>query len=280
MARTMLEEDAKLPPRKSQFDMISDVTGVVYVSASDTTGSAVVSFFLAMLVYPEVQAKAQAEIDRVIGKDRLPEHEDRKDLPYVDAVVNECLRWLPVVPMGRWCFFLCACGVLTTSTQLSLTVPSKTTTTRATSSQRDPSSSALYGGSPFRISAVFIVTEPKSRSILHNATDYPDPERFHPDRYLTPDGQLDPTVRDPRTACFGFGRRVCPGRFFADASLFITVSTLLATVNVVRAKDAQGHEIVPDVAVTSGVLSYPKPFPWAVQSRGPHADDLLGNVRA
>jgi hypothetical protein len=86
-------------------------------------------------------------------------------------------------------------------------------------------------------------------------------------------------VRDPRTACFGFGRRICPGRFLADASLFLTVSTLLATANIVRAKDAQGNELIPDVDVTSGALSHPKPFPWAIELRRPHIDDLFVDVQ-
>lgn len=47
------------------------------------------------MVYPEVQAKAQAEIDRVIGRDRLPTLEDRQDLPYIDCILWECLRWNP-----------------------------------------------------------------------------------------------------------------------------------------------------------------------------------------
>lgn len=51
------------------------------------------TFFLAMLAYPEVQRKAQEEIDRVVGNGRLPTLEDRKNLPYVDAVVNEAFRW-------------------------------------------------------------------------------------------------------------------------------------------------------------------------------------------
>jgi cytochrome P450 len=97
----MLEDDAARPSDQSQLDMIKDVAGVIYVSGADTTGSAVLSFFLAMLVYPEVQAKAQAEVDRVVGQGRLPDINDKKDMPYVQAVVNECLRWMPVLPTGE-----------------------------------------------------------------------------------------------------------------------------------------------------------------------------------
>jgi cytochrome P450 len=100
MARAMLEEDAVLPAEQSELDLIKDLVGNAYIAGSDTTVGAVVSFFLAMLVYPEVQAKAQAEVDRVVGKDRLPVLEDAEHMPYVQAVASECLRWLPVVPLG------------------------------------------------------------------------------------------------------------------------------------------------------------------------------------
>jgi hypothetical protein len=53
------------------------------------------------------------------------------------------------------------------------------------------------------------------------------------------------------------------------------ISTLLATVDIVRAKDANGNELVPEVDVTTGVVSHPKPFPWAVRPRSRHAEDLL-----
>jgi hypothetical protein len=58
------------------------------------------NFFLAMTTYPEVQRKAQDEIDRVLGADRLPKVADRTSLPYIDAVVKEVLRWHPIAPMG------------------------------------------------------------------------------------------------------------------------------------------------------------------------------------
>ena len=56
--------------------------------------------FLAMALYPEVQKKAQAEIDAVIGPDRLPDFQDRPSLPYINAVVKESMRWHLVVPLG------------------------------------------------------------------------------------------------------------------------------------------------------------------------------------
>ena len=53
-----------------------------------------------MTLNPQVQKKAQDEIDRVIGMDRLPTFEDKGSLPYVDAVYREALRWRPVLPLG------------------------------------------------------------------------------------------------------------------------------------------------------------------------------------
>ena len=58
------------------------------------------TFILAMTLYPEVQRKAQAEIDRVVGNSRLPDYSDQDELPYVDAVLKEVLRWHPVTPLG------------------------------------------------------------------------------------------------------------------------------------------------------------------------------------
>ena len=58
------------------------------------------AFFLAMTLRPEVQKKAQAELDAVVGTDRLPEFSDRTSLPYVNAIVKEVLRWHPAGPIN------------------------------------------------------------------------------------------------------------------------------------------------------------------------------------
>ena len=54
-----------------------------------------------MSLHSEIQRKAQEEIDRVVGHDRLPNAQDRKDLPYVDAVMREVMRLNPVTPLGE-----------------------------------------------------------------------------------------------------------------------------------------------------------------------------------
>ena len=55
---------------------------------------------IAMSLYPEVQRKAQEELDHVVGPDRLPEFSDYNDLVYIQAITLEAMRWMPVLPLG------------------------------------------------------------------------------------------------------------------------------------------------------------------------------------
>lgn len=72
----------------------------IYAGASESTVSAMHTFFLAMLLHPNAQREAQREIDTFIGTDRLPTVADRVRLPYVEAVLKECLRWNVVAPLA------------------------------------------------------------------------------------------------------------------------------------------------------------------------------------
>lgn len=56
---------------------------------------------MAMILYPEVQAKAQMEVDALLGGSRLPEFEDQASLPYVCCIIKEVLRWKSVLPLGE-----------------------------------------------------------------------------------------------------------------------------------------------------------------------------------
>lgn len=54
-----------------------------------------------MTLFPDIQKRAQAEVDSVLGTGRLPTLRDRDNLPYIDAVVKELLRWRPIFPLGQ-----------------------------------------------------------------------------------------------------------------------------------------------------------------------------------
>jgi cytochrome P450 len=63
------------------------------------------SLFLALVLFPHTQKRAQAELDVVVGRDRLPTFDDRPRLPYVEAFCKEVMRWLMVTPIGTiWKF--------------------------------------------------------------------------------------------------------------------------------------------------------------------------------
>lgn len=69
------------------------------MAAAESTTSTVRVFFKAMARNPEVQAQAQEELDRVLGA-RLPTMSDRKSLPYLNALLQEVIRWESIVPTG------------------------------------------------------------------------------------------------------------------------------------------------------------------------------------
>ena len=53
-----------------------------------------------MMLRPDIMRKAQAELDAVVGRDRVPTFGDKDHLPYVQAIVKEVMRWRPVGPLG------------------------------------------------------------------------------------------------------------------------------------------------------------------------------------
>jgi cytochrome P450 len=62
--------------------------------------------FMALVLFPQVQRRAQVELDAVIGRDRLPTFDDRPRLPYIEALCKELMRWKMVTPLGNDSEFL------------------------------------------------------------------------------------------------------------------------------------------------------------------------------
>ncbi|KAL9615847.1 MAG: hypothetical protein Q9160_009210 [Pyrenula sp. 1 TL-2023] len=165
--------------------------------------------------------------------------DNRKNLPYVDAIVKEAWRWYPVGPMG-----------LTHKAEEDLVCGEYVI----------PKGSYLL---------------PSLWWFLHDPKDYSDPDVFKPERYLAPLNELDPS-----DLAFGYGRRSCAGRFFADASVYITVVQMLAVFKFSKAKDAQGNEIPVKLEAVAGMVNRPKPYGFKIEPRSPHHADLLRRIEA
>lgn len=105
---------------------------------------------------------------------------------------------------------------------------------------------------------------------LHDPEVYSNPELYDPHRFLPPRNEPD-----PMTEAFGYGRRICPGRFFADSSLYLNIAQSLAAFNISKAVGEDGKEIDMDVKPKPGVLSYPTEFRFQITPRSEKHVELI-----
>ncbi|KAJ7454160.1 cytochrome P450, partial [Mycena latifolia] len=220
-----------------QEQNVKATAGTMFAAGADTTVSSLGTFVLAMLLNPDAQKRAQVEIDSITGGKYLPDFEDEASLPYVSALVKEVLRWRNVTPLA---------------------VPHLLTTDDEYRGYRLPAGSMILGN---------------TWAILHDEAMYPDPYAFKPERFLI-DGKPNPAVRDP-DAAFGFGRRVCPGRYLATSSVWITVVSMLAAFDINKAVDDMGNAIEPTGEYISALISVPLPFKCLITPRSEAAVTLV-----
>jgi cytochrome P450 len=97
LTKTLLEMDAERTVEPRAF---ATIPGQLFGAGIDTTMSALSTFLLALLTYPQILSLAQSEIDRVIGPTCSPVLDDEPNLPYITALVKEVLRWRPAAPFG------------------------------------------------------------------------------------------------------------------------------------------------------------------------------------
>nr|VWO96656.1 N/A [Ganoderma boninense] len=221
-------------------DMLRTVDALFESSESVTSNIMMRAFFLAMALYPEAQKKAQKELDAVVGVERLPDFSDRPSLPYVSALVKELLRWHPATPMG---------------------VPHRVL------------ADDEYNGHIVPAGAIIFVN---IWDILRDPELYPQPDEFIPERFLDPTGNVDVRGRDPADVAFGFGRRFCPGRHFADSTLFILCASVLSAVEIGPPVGEDGVPMpVKREASDQYIFSHPKVYNYTIKPRSAHIEQLF-----
>ena len=219
-----------------QLEFRSDFSTLLE-AGSDTTASTMVGFIQAMACFPEVQKKAQDEIDRIVGSERLPTMADEPDLPYIRAMIKETLRWMPTTITGA--------------------VP------HATTKDDEYNGYFIPKGAGVMLN-VWAIHMDENR--------HPNPREYRPERYEG-DNQTaadsaanpDPSKRDQFT--FGSGRRICQGMHVAERSLFLGMSRMLWGFNITpKMRDGKPVPIDPD-RLTQGFVCMPDTFECTITAR-------------
>ncbi|PCH34875.1 cytochrome P450 [Wolfiporia cocos MD-104 SS10] len=214
------------------------------------TYATVLTFIMAMALHPDKQAKAQAEIDAVVGSDRMPAMTDLSALPYVNAVIKETMRWHPVLPL----------------------------------SQLSPTYGEDDNYCGYFIPAGTIVM-PNVWAIAFEPNDKYNPQEFIPERFF----DSTQNIVEPSTYSFGFGRRlvisslvtegmlnfwiferICPGKLLGENSVFILITSILASFNIAPPKDD-----ILTVDFAPDLVSYPKPFKCSITPRSSNKENLV-----
>lgn len=216
------------------------LAGSMIEAGSETTSAALNTAILYLSANLDVRRKAHEEIDRVVGSSRSPSFDDEPDLSYMRAIVKETLRMRPVTNIGTPHY--------TTApiTYKNMYIPAK--------------------------SVVCLQQYP----IHYDASIFPDPQSFDPDRYLSHPHGSGHYAAGPASArdhwAFGAGRRICSGLHLAENSMFVVLAKLLWAFDILPPLDEGGKEVKVDTsdeafdAVGSTTMAKVYSVRWRVRS--------------
>ena len=190
------------------------------IAGTDTSAQTVNWFLLLMANRPEIQAKVHAELDQVIGQDALPTVDDRTRLPYTFACLAESMRYRTIGPLG---------------------VPHKASQDTEIGGYRIPAGAQVLGN-------VY--------SIHHDPRYWDSPHEFIPERFMPQaDGAMPAALTSPSYIPFGTGHRRCPGRRFAETTVWLHITRML---HKLRLETPDGAALPEDEVF--GLAISPRPY--------------------
>ncbi|KAF7303882.1 putative cytochrome P450 [Mycena indigotica] len=239
----ILHQEQALAFVYADLSKIRYLGGALVEGGSDTTSSFLQSLVLVLAAFPDAQKKAQEEMDRIVGTQRLPSLKDLDDLHYIRALILETHRFRPVAP---------------------LMVPHATLRSEQYGDYFIPSGATIFVN---------------TWGIFHDPALFDAPETFNPDRYILTEHGTKPGVQVDGlrpSFPFGVGRRICPGINIAQNSININTLNLVWAFNFQPPLDDSGKEIDLDLFdYQRGILTAPSPFECRIQVRTPHKANLI-----
>ncbi|KAF9623752.1 hypothetical protein IFM89_005259 [Coptis chinensis] len=173
----------------SDSDMIAVLWEMIF-RGTDTVAILLEWILARMVLHPDIQSKAQSEIDSLVGNDRLVSNSDLPNLPYLLAIVKETLRVHPPGPLLSW---------------------------------------ARLAIHDVHIGRNFIPAGTTAMvnmwAITHDENVWSEPNEFKPERFINEDVSI--MGSDLRLAPFGSGRRICPGKALGMATVQLWLAQLL-----------------------------------------------------
>uniref|UniRef100_A0A8C2CSI9 Cytochrome P450 2M1-like n=1 Tax=Cyprinus carpio TaxID=7962 RepID=A0A8C2CSI9_CYPCA len=183
-----MKEERDNPDTEYNFDNLVSVVWNMFSAGTETTSSTIRYALLLMMKHQDIQERVQQEIDEVVGQDRWPSVEDRKNLPYTDAVIHEIQRYMDLAPIA---------------------VPHKMMC------------DTEYNG---YIIPKGVMVFPLLSSVLIDPKLWKNPNCFDPENFLDAVGRFQ---KNDAFVVFGMGKRACLGEALARIELFIFFTSLL-----------------------------------------------------
>ncbi|XP_048194611.1 cytochrome P450 2C3-like isoform X2 [Perognathus longimembris pacificus] len=207
--------------QQSEFTMDNLAITVwdLFIAGTETITSTLLFSLLILMKHPEVSVKVKEEIDHVIGRNRRPCMQDRRRMPYTDAVLHELQRYIDLVPTGF-------CRTVTKDTQLGDYLIPKGT------------------------NILTCLT-----SVLHNDKEFPNPEKFDPGHFLDASGNFK---KSEYFLPFSAGKRICIGEGLSLMELFLILTNILQNFTLKPLVDPKDIDTSPVEATLAKVPHFYK----------------------